>query len=261
MAKRKNRKGFTLVELLVVIAIIALLLSILMPALNKVREQAKQVVCSSNLRSLGQLFQMYAMNYKDNYPMPFAGWDEAGIDGKTVSLNWVACLRTEKLIRSDKNAGGWGTSAGANKDFWACPSSDTKKENSTASGTLGQGISIGMNDGWTNLQDPGKMPTQNFDGNLWASGIKQTAIKSTASTVLCADVRARWVTYSWRWFSSGTPLNPKPGGCYVFRHKYQGSNFLMADGHVEFSSPDPGQFKRGWCRPNRFKYDFNNWNP
>ena len=45
-----RKKGFTLVELLVVITIIALLMSVLMPALARVRKQAKAVLCQANLR-------------------------------------------------------------------------------------------------------------------------------------------------------------------------------------------------------------------
>ena len=55
-----NRKGFTLVELLVVIAIIALLMSILMPALARVRKQAKSVMCMANLKQWGSIFEMFA---------------------------------------------------------------------------------------------------------------------------------------------------------------------------------------------------------
>jgi prepilin-type N-terminal cleavage/methylation domain-containing protein len=57
-----NKKAFTLVELLVVIAIIALLLSILMPALSKVRAQAGAIVCRNNLRQLSTGLDLYHMD-------------------------------------------------------------------------------------------------------------------------------------------------------------------------------------------------------
>lgn len=55
-----NRKGFTLIELLVVIAIIAILLAILMPALNRVKEQGKRAGCLANLKQLQLSWGMYA---------------------------------------------------------------------------------------------------------------------------------------------------------------------------------------------------------
>jgi len=57
---REHKRGFTLIELLVVIAIIAILMAILMPALNRVREQGKRIVCESNLKTLTLTWLMYA---------------------------------------------------------------------------------------------------------------------------------------------------------------------------------------------------------
>ena len=63
-----RRRGFTLVELLVVIGIVAVLVAILLPALNRARRQARAVVCLSNLRQLGMVFQTYVADHKGKPP-------------------------------------------------------------------------------------------------------------------------------------------------------------------------------------------------
>ncbi len=68
----RKGKGFTLIELLVVIAIIAMLMSILMPALKKVKQQAKTIVCMSNLRQWGVIWTLYT---DDNNGSFHYGWD------------------------------------------------------------------------------------------------------------------------------------------------------------------------------------------
>ncbi|MBC7783060.1 MAG: prepilin-type N-terminal cleavage/methylation domain-containing protein [Burkholderiales bacterium] len=64
----KKQKAFTLVELLVVIGIIALLISILLPALNKARAAAMKIKCAANLRSIGQSVFIYASSNRGKVP-------------------------------------------------------------------------------------------------------------------------------------------------------------------------------------------------
>lgn len=85
-----RNKGFTLVELLVVIAIIALLLAILMPALQKVREQGRAVVCLANIRSISTAWTAYTV---DSQGMLVGSWDgyQRTISGdfRSSTLDWV----------------------------------------------------------------------------------------------------------------------------------------------------------------------------
>jgi prepilin-type N-terminal cleavage/methylation domain-containing protein/prepilin-type processing-associated H-X9-DG protein len=80
-----QKRAFTLIELLVVIAIIALLMGILMPALNRVRKQARSVACLANLKQWGIIWYMYTEDYDGKF--------NVGVYNNTAAANdWPVTL-------------------------------------------------------------------------------------------------------------------------------------------------------------------------
>jgi prepilin-type N-terminal cleavage/methylation domain-containing protein/prepilin-type processing-associated H-X9-DG protein len=83
MKLTSKKTGFTLVELLVVIGIIALLISILLPSLNKARETANRVKCQSNLSQIGKALLLYSNENKGSFPRTYAT-GTGTLDGTTT---------------------------------------------------------------------------------------------------------------------------------------------------------------------------------
>jgi prepilin-type N-terminal cleavage/methylation domain-containing protein len=118
MSDRDNR-AFTLIELLVVIAIIALLMSILMPALNRVRDQAKTMMCQARLREWGLIFKFYTDDHNGSFN---PGWD---IGERALWMNalrpyykdnWdmLLCPTATRLM---ENSADWGTFKAASREI------------------------------------------------------------------------------------------------------------------------------------------------
>jgi len=113
MLKRKGivmskKEGFTLIELLVVIAIIAVLMAILMPALNRVKEQGKRATCLSNLKQLTLAWIMYADENNDNLVNGDSG--EYSIHSKEtpwVLSDWGTGITVKEKERAIRNGALW----------------------------------------------------------------------------------------------------------------------------------------------------------
>ena len=86
--KKHSSDGFTLLELLVVIAIIAILAALLLPALNKAKNQAAKVTDLNNLKQIMVAVNLYTTDYGDVLPPP--NWDNGGFAGpQGINTGWL----------------------------------------------------------------------------------------------------------------------------------------------------------------------------
>jgi len=117
----KQKSAFTLIELLVVISIIAVLMAILLPSLNRAREQARTVYCSGNLKNIHMAFLMYAEdNDGKTHSSPNQGlW-------YTIQSGSEGLVKTKEMIDKNHSLAYWGVAYYPycqETDTFICPSS------------------------------------------------------------------------------------------------------------------------------------------
>ncbi len=226
-----SRGGFTLIELLVVIAIIAILASLLLPALSKAKEKGQRTVCMNNNKQIGLFMQLYTEEANDVYP-----WhrnNKTGAPNTTTGLNdwWGPHIMGQQQ----------------HTNIFLCP---VLKGNRVDQGVTWQWAfdvhkaAYGYN-GWFHGPRPNAPPALTLAGVAFSGqdNFRRSQVVNPSESLIAGEsmptAGGTWSTSLW-WDNAG--MNPALGaagfeGIDPNRHRGQGM-VLFNDGHAESRKSD-----------------------
>lgn len=222
----RRADAFTLVELLVVMALIAILVGIIMPVLNKAREEARASSCRNRLRQIGFATDMHATDHGGALP------DAADYEGRQFFGYYLGPDTPVDF------AGGFLSHYVSNDaDVWQCPSF-------TEFLPRADGPCTGYAYNYhylTELVEEGNWWDPGY--KYWWKGLPQAIIRKTTTTVLFGDSARNWMgplEENWFW-TPPSEARAWPGWETAYAHFRHGLtlNVVWADCHVSALPPDP----------------------